>query len=199
MSHQHGLALVTASMLVAPSLVLAEEEGHALSVEAAVHHDGPPPFRIGLFGMGIPEFEMQTGFSSIHGPVAAAGGGLFFKWAAARAVTVGVVAHVLDVPSHHALELPIDLIAEFPFHLTERFHVYVATGMSVQPLMHFAETGTETHAWMGVLGGFGAEYWMGRRTALFAEVDVAYLRALSGEESAIEPSGSAGVMFAFGR
>lgn len=190
--------MLLGTLLGAPVSAQANET-EEVSVGREVHHEGPPPFRLGVFGMGVPEFEMQTGLSSIHGPVGVAGGGLFFKWAATQRVTVGIVAHVLDVPSHHALELPVDLIVEFPFHLTERLHTYVVTGMSVQPLVHLEETGTVTHTWAGVLAGVGAEYLMARRVALFAEIDLAYLRALSSDDSALEPSGSAGVMFAFGR
>lgn len=165
----------------------AHEGGHAQ------HH---PAWRLGLFGTGLASLNVGSDKSEW---VASGGGGAFLKWAVTHYMVLGLVGHVLAVPAEHGIEIPVDLLVEFPIHLSHAVHPYLGLGPSFSALLYKEGEESKQRLSLGAAGVAGLEYWFVNQAALFVELNINWLYNLTDSEPqhAVQVGGTGGMLVAF--
>jgi hypothetical protein len=151
--------LVAAFFAFSPSVARADSEEPSSEASAEHEHEHEHRFHLGVVGSAW--YGLGDG-----GAVGRYGPGAF--------LAISVIPHWLELTpfvrvlwSKDGVTVPVDLLAEVPFHVTHWFHPFIAVGPTVAPT--FSSSGT-TAAWGGA-SAIGAHFYVSPEYALVVEAN----------------------------
>jgi hypothetical protein len=161
------------------------------------HGPSHPKLRIGGFGVLL----NASIFGERQETENLAGGGLAFKYELHERVILGIVPHIVGAPQSGNFEVPIDLLLEFPIHLSHNIHPYYGLGPGFSVL--FAKDtplgDLQKKYFFRLVLAAGVDFWVTNRISMFIEVNVNNLATLSIDhpEYTLQLGSSSGLLVGF--